>query len=103
MTIKRRLLFGSAGGAGSPVGVTTCRSDWAFSFSVTVSATLLPSEIILQIGLSNAERAGQRELGRIVLIERADVLIICLLHRCLRLGDRKIIGYAGAEAFLCFR
>src|SRR4030081_3052339 len=56
---------------------------WVSCCSVC-SGKLLSSEIIFVICLRGAYGAGQRELGNVVLIERADVLIVGLLD--LRLG-----------------
>ena len=44
------------------------------------SAKLLSSEIIFVISLRCAQRTCQRKLGNIVLIQRADVLIVCLFR-----------------------
>ena len=51
---------------------------------------LLASEIIFVVGLSDAECTGEREFRNVVLVERADVLIVSLLERGLRLRDGKV-------------
>ena len=52
--------------------------------------------------MGDSERTGQRELGDVVLVERADVLVVGLLGLRLGLRDGKIIGDAGVEALLGF-
>src|SRR5882757_10298789 len=61
---------------------------------------LLSSEIIFVICLRGADGAGQRKLGYVVLIKRADVLIVGLLDLRLRLGDGQVVCHAGAIALL---
>ena len=63
-------------------------------------ARLLSSEIIFVVGLGDAEGTGQRELGDVVLVERADVLVVRLLGLRLRLRDGQVVGDAGVEALL---
>ncbi len=63
---------------------------------------LLSSEIIFVVGLGDAEGTGQRELGDVVLVERADVLVVGLLGLSLRLRDGQVVGDAGAKALLGF-
>src|SRR3977135_4336107 len=64
------------------------------------SGKLLSSEIIFVICLRGACGAGQRKLGDVVLIERADVLIVGLLDLRLRLGDGQVVCNTGAKALL---
>ena len=63
---------------------------------------LLSSEIIFVVGLSDAQGTGQGELGDVVLVERADVLVVGLFGLRLRLGDGQVVGDAGVEALLRF-
>jgi hypothetical protein len=63
---------------------------------------LLASEIRFVVGLSDAERTRQGKLGDIVLIERADVLVVGLLELRLGLRDGKVVRNAGVEALLGF-
>src|ERR1700729_2072662 len=55
------------------------------------SGKLLSSEIIFVICLCGAQGTGQRELGYVVLVERADVLVVGLFDLRLRLGDGQIV------------
>src|ERR1700735_4271886 len=73
------------------VGVSVCSN---------CSAKLLSSEIVFVVGLGDTHRTGQRKLGYVVLIERADVLVVGLFRLALRLGDGKIVRDASVEALL---
>ncbi len=66
------------------------------------SGKLLSSEIIFVVCLSDAQRTCQRKLGDVVLIERADVLIVGLFRLRLRLGDGQVVRDAGVKALLRF-
>ncbi len=66
------------------------------------SGKLLSSEIIFVVGLGDAQGTGQRELGYVVLVERADVLVVGLLGLRLGLRDGQVVGDAGVEALLRF-
>ena len=72
---------------------------WVSCCSVC-SGKLLSSEIIFVVCLRDAQSTGQRKLGDVVLVERADVLVVGLLGLRLRLRDGKIVGDAGVEALL---
>src|SRR5882757_755526 len=61
---------------------------------------LLSSEIIFVICLGGTDGAGQRKLGYVVLIERADVLVVGLLDLRLCLRNGQIVGHTGAKALL---
>ena len=52
------------------------------------------------VRLSHAESTRERELRDIVLVERADVLVVGLLKGGLRLRDGEIVRDAGTEALL---
>src|ERR1700722_20827184 len=87
MTNLRREFFS---GASSGVASLFCVS----------SDKLLSSEIIFVVCLRHAESTGQSKLGNVVLVECADVLIVCLLSLRLRLRDRQIVRDARAESLL---
>src|SRR5258707_1191771 len=72
---------------------------WA-SWCSICSGKLLSSEIIFVICLRGADGAGQRKLGYVVLIERADVLVVGLFDLRLRLRDGQVVGHTGAIALL---
>ena len=55
---------------------------------------------VLVVGSGSAGGARELEFRQVVLVERADVLIIGLLRLCLGLGDGKVVGNAGTEALL---
>src|ERR1700679_2941067 len=75
---------------------------WAVwvSWCSVCSGKLLSSEIIFVVCLGGAYGTGKRELGYVVLIERADVLVVGLLNLRLRLRDREIVRHTGVEAIL---
>ena len=81
-------------------GPMDLRGLWLIWSAPLVLARLLSSEIIFVVGLRDAEGTRQRELGDVVLVERADVLIVGLLGLRLGLRDGQIVGDAGVEALL---
>src|SRR3981189_1110563 len=64
------------------------------------SGKLLSSEIIFVICLRGTCGAGQRKLGDVVLIKRADVLVVGLLDLRLLLGNGQVVCHTGAKALL---
>ena len=100
MTMKLRLEAGG-GASGSPAGAGR-RYVWAFRSLSLCLPRLLSSEIVFQVGLSDAEGTGQRELGGVVLVERADVLVVGLFGLGLGLRDGQVVRDAGVEALLRF-
>src|SRR5260370_31908221 len=97
------------GGRLSPAVRSQPRWCWAGCFrsvqsdpaaAPLVQSRLLSSEIIFVVDLGHTEGTGQRELGDVVLVERADVLVVGLLGLGLGLGDWQIVGDAGTEALL---
>src|ERR1044071_5542994 len=66
------------------------------------SATLFSSQKCSRPLLRLAQRAHQRKLGYIVLIERLDVVFIGARHCFLRLHHLQASGNAGLVAVLCF-
>ncbi len=70
--------------------------------ALLVLARLLSSEIIFVVGLGDAQGTGQGELGDVVLVEGADVLVVGLFGLGLGLGDGQVVGDAGVEALLGF-
>src|SRR3981189_720053 len=67
---------------------------WASCCSIC-SGKLLSSEIIFVICLRGADGAGQRKLGDVVLIKRADVLVVGLLDLRLLLGNGQVAARPG--------
>ena len=74
---------------------------WVSRCSVC-SGKLLSSEIIFVVGLGDAYGTGQRELGDIVLVERADVLVVGLLDLDWACETGRLSADTGVEALLCF-
>src|SRR6202011_3932890 len=68
--------------------------------ALLVPSRLLSSEIVLVICLGDSESTGQGELGDVVLVERADVLVVVHLRLRLGLRDGEVVGDSGAKALL---
>src|SRR3984885_4181074 len=88
--------------AGASSCVTVVVAGLWVSVCSDCSGKLLSSEIIFVVGLGNAHGTCQRKLGDVVLIERADVLIVGLFRLRLRLGDGQVVRDALVEALLRF-
>src|SRR5712675_1738868 len=61
---------------------------------------LLSSEIIFVICLGGTDGAGQRKLGYVVLVERADVLVVGLLNLRLCLRNGLVVEQAVAHILI---
>src|SRR5579884_795968 len=89
-------------------GFCLCSSSgWSIRFcssvcTVVCSATLLSSDVTLVVLFSHAQCARKRELGNIVLVQAAHILVVCLRDCLLRLGDGEVVRNSGDVALLCF-
>src|ERR1700677_1188795 len=106
MMMNLRPDFCSGISSSSRLFASACLSGFCLIWAVWVSwcsicsGKLLSSEIIFVVCLGGAYGTGKRELGYVVLIERADVLVVGLLNLRLRLRDREIVRHTGVEAIL---
>src|SRR5476649_1373300 len=91
MMMNLRLEFFSGASLSAPLPLLGAAALVVSCCISACSGTLLSSEIILVIGLSDAESTRQRELGDVVLVERADVLVVGLLGLGLGLGDGQVV------------